>query len=204
MSKLNSAIKQVSHRPEVFIMNSFKTSMRRSLADNPEKACIIGHSFIRRLIERWQKEQIPLPDFSFDAFGTGGLKLPALLNIISSNDFSMYRAVFIQAGENDVMERSMAQNKQLLLQIYDELKRQGVGDIAFGELFPRHDRQFNRRVTLLNKVLMKIHPEKVWRHGAELTTTYAIRCSDGTHLTPEMEPYLSDSIENAVMTMRQR
>ncbi|XP_069103822.1 uncharacterized protein [Argopecten irradians] len=54
-------------------MNTFQEATYRYLSSDTKKTCILGHSFIRRLIARWRKEEIPLPigNWSFHAFGRG-------------------------------------------------------------------------------------------------------------------------------------
>ena len=95
---------------------------------------------------------------------------------------------------------SMSNHKLMyaLVAIYNELKQQGVKHVAFGSMFHRHHRQYNKMAKRLNKILFKIHPEKVWHHGNELIGTINIDKKDKTHLKRSMEPELASSIADAL------
>jgi len=127
---------------------------------------IFGHSFIRRLCTRWNQGNLPrnLP-FSGKAHGVGGLNTAGLHQLLRRCNLSKFDIVFIQIGENDMLSMSNHKLMYALVAIYNELKQQGVKHVAFGSMFHRHHRQYNKMAKRLNKILFKIHPEKVWHHG---------------------------------------
>lgn len=151
-----------------------------------ERPCcsVLGHSFIRRLCDRWHRRSLynDLP-FSGEAHGTGGLSVIRLLKILESTDLSNFDVCLIQIGENDVKMdgeidgRGMPtlNNHELMYALRDvvrEFRRQGFQRVVFGSLFLRHNSGYNRRCKRFNKMVRNTTPTcfGITVHNSSTTT----------------------------------
>ena len=110
--------------------------------------------------------------FSGEAYGTRGLSVTRLLEILQDSNLTKLDICFIQIGKNDVKTSKDDQlglnNHELmhaLVDIVKECQRQGVRKVLFGSLFPRHHSRYNKRCNRLNKILKSINTDKLWDHG---------------------------------------
>lgn len=160
---------------------------------------VFGHSFIRRLCVRWNERSLftDLP-FSGEAHGTGSLTIDRLLQLLRGRNLSKFDVCFVQIGENDMMDLSNHQLMYRLVSIIDEFRRQGVRRVAFGCMFQRLDRQYNKRAKRLNKILRKLQRRHLWDHGPELINNEVITTRDGVHLWRSVEPLFASSIADAL------
>ena len=144
---------------------------------------VLGHSFIRRLCRRWNEQSLYNNlTFSGEAYGTGGLSVTRLLEILQDSNLVKFDICFIQIGENDVKTSKELglKNHELmhaLVDIVKECRRQGVRKALFGSLFPRHHSGHNKRCNRLNKILKSIHTDKLWDHGPYFVYMYVTRVS---------------------------
>ncbi|KAL4226268.1 hypothetical protein ACF0H5_014252 [Mactra antiquata] len=153
---------------------------------------LFGHSFIKRLCKKphyWRH----MP-FSGEAHGTGGLRTSTLLQLLRRCNLSKFDAIFIQIGENDMLDMNNHQLMYALVAVYEEARRQGVRHVCFGSMFLRHNRNHNKRAKRLNKILWNIHPSKVWFHDSGLISTASIDPRDRCHLKRNEEKNFADSI----------
>ena len=160
---------------------------------------IFGHSFIRRLCVRWNQRTLPriLP-FSGEAYGTGGLTLDRLLELLRQRHLAKFDVCYVQIGENDVLSLSNHQLMYKLVNIIHEFQRQGVRRVVFGSLFHRHDRRYNKLCKRLNKILRKLHADKLWDHSKRLISNDAIHPRDKVHLRRDREADFASSIADAL------
>ena len=105
----------------------------------------------------------------------------------------------MQIGENDIEKSTVGQISTLMILIYQHLKRQGVDSIVFGEIFPRHKRNLNKKINKLNTVLSKKHAYMIWRHG-DLACKEAISQKDHIHLEDDR---LDDFLRSIAMAFQQ-
>ena len=88
---------------------------------------IYGHSFIHRLCFRWNQRTHPrIFPFSSEAYGTGGLTLDRLLELLRQRRLAKFDICYIQIGENDVLSLSNHQLMYKLANIIHEFQRQGL------------------------------------------------------------------------------
>ena len=148
----------------------------------PGPRCWIGgHSFVRRLITHWKRGNDFNMPFHGEARGEGNMTLQKVYDYLKKRDMSRFRKVFLQTGENDIEKSTVGQLSTLMILIYQHLKRQSVDSIVFGEIFPRHKRNLNKKIHKLNTVLSKKHAYMIWRHG-DLAYKEAVSQKDHIHL----------------------
>ena len=155
---------------------------------------VIGHSFIRRLCNRWNRRSLynDLP-FSGEAHGTGGLSVISLLKILGKVDLSKFDICFVQIGENDVKMDGDDERGVPTLNNRELMQR-----VVFGSLFLRHNSGYNKRCKRFNKMVPNIHPDMLWDHGPRLINNEVIDPWDGTHLHRDKEPLFAASIGDAL------
>lgn len=208
MCKLLKVCKNVQNftlRRNYTMATAFKESYYWEHGEKSPNCGIFGHSFIRRLCRRWNNRSLPVRmPFRGEAHGTGGLTASKLLTLLRHRNLSKFDVIFIQIGENDMLTLSNHQLMYALLEIYAEIKRQGVAQVIFGCLFPRHDRRYNKLAKRLNKILKKLHPGKIWYHGDQLISNASIDPRDKTHLLPTKEISFAYSIADALEFMAKK
>ena len=134
---------------------------------------VIGHSFIRRLIDWWcRNNRRPALPFNGEAYGEGSMQLVDVIQYISSpeRDLSVFDCVFIQIGENDIDKLSIAQMRAAMFTIRDLLQEKGIERVLFGQVFLWHDRALNKKIKLHNKMLNQICRDLTWSHGSLVST----------------------------------
>ena len=119
--------------------------------------------------------------FHGEAGGEGNMTLQQLYDYLKKRDMSWFRKVFLQIGEDDIEKSTVGQISTLMILIYQHLKRQGVASVVFGDFFPRHKRNLNKKIHKLITVLSKKHAYMIWRHG-DLACKEAISQKDHIHL----------------------
>ena len=159
---------------------------------------IFGHSFIRRLCARWNRRNHTDLPYSGEAHGNSGLTVDELLHLLRNRNLAKFDVCFVQIGENDMMYLTNHQLMYRLLRIINEFHRQGVRRVAFGSMFLRHDRQYNKRAKRLNKILRKLQRRYLWDHGPQLINNEVISTRDGVHLWRSEEPLLASRIAEAL------
>lgn len=160
---------------------------------------IFGNSSIRRLCVRWNQSSLDrnLP-FSGEAHGTDELTVGRLIQILHQRHLAKFDICYVQIGENDMLNLSNHQLMHSLVNVVREFQRQGVRRVVFGSLFHRHDRRYNKLCKRLNKILRKIHTEKLWDHGDDLIGNKNIDPRDKVHLLRSQEPVFAASIGDAL------
>lgn len=167
------------------------------------RVLVIGHSFIRRLIDWWcRNNRTPRLPFHGEAYGEGGMNLVDLIQLINDPDrnLGVFECVFIQIGENDVENMSISAMRAAMLTIRDLLREKGVLKILFGQVFPRHDKVVNKKINWHNKMLTKILGDLTWNHGS-LASRESISTKDNIHLRDEKNEEFEESISLAISSM---
>ena len=162
---------------------------------------IFGHSFIRRLCSRWRRgcrtaDALP---WSGEAYGTGGLGVEKMQHLLRYFNLAKFDCIFIQIGENDMLNYNNRQLLHAMMRVYEEC-RQGVRHVRFGTLFPRHQRRYNKLRKRLNKILLKMHPDRMWVHQASLMENTSLSLRDGVHLNESSERDFVVSIAEALQS----
>ena len=130
------------------------------------------------MMERGIVIQQPKLTFSGEALGTGDLSVISLLQILEQCDHTDYDICFVQIGENDVKTAKddplCLNNHNLmhaLINIVEEVHRQGVRRVVFVPLFHRHHSVYNKRCNRLNKLPRNMPDANIMSHSDHMTGT---------------------------------
>ena len=163
---------------------------------------VFGHDFVRRLCTRWNHGRLhtDLP-YSGEAHGTDGLTLDQLLQLLQDRQLAKFDVCFVQIGENDMFSMNFWMLMKRLVRIVEEFQLQGVRRVVFGCMFQRHDRLYNKRAKLVNKILQKLQKQHLWDHGPVLINNQVISEKDGVHLWRFAEALFASSIVGALTSL---
>lgn len=125
------------------------------------------------------------------------MKLRDLLAYAKNRDFGIFDSVYIQMGENDLPGLTVGETMAQMLGIEEELRRQGVRRIIFGQVFLRRDRNANKRIAKFNKMMKKAYPDMFWDHG-DLVSKDSIS-DDHLHLREDLYGDFQSSIHQALL-----
>ena len=70
--------------------------------------------------------------------------------------------------------------------------------MVFGSLFHRHDRRYNKLCKILNKILRKLHADKLCDHSKRLISNDATDPRDKVHIRRDREADFASSIADAL------